>query len=69
MGATFVVLIAGNPSIDFSLVYRSDGYAYRFDTAEIRQDLGEIPIQSPSVLKLMRKDIDEGVRKGAAQIA
>jgi anti-sigma regulatory factor (Ser/Thr protein kinase) len=68
IGATLVVLIAGNPAIDFSLAYRSDGYVYRFDTAEIRQDLGEIPIHSPEVLKLIRKHIDDGVRKGAGSL-
>ncbi|HTR45495.1 MAG TPA: ATP-binding protein, partial [Thermodesulfovibrionales bacterium] len=67
LGATFVVLIAGNPAIDFSLTYRSDGHVYRFDTSEIRQDLGEIPLHSPAVLKLIRKHIEDGMRKGAAQ--
>jgi len=67
IGATLVVLIAGNPSIEFSLAYRKDGYAYRFDTAEIRQDLGEVPIHDPAVLNLIRKDVDDGVRKSAEQ--
>lgn len=61
--STFMVLVAGNPSIDFVLEYSKDGYAYRFDTAWIRQELGEVPINTPAVLKLIKEEIAKGVKR------
>lgn len=62
MGATVMVLIAGNPGIDILFTYKKDGYTYQLDTREIRGELAEIPINSPEVLKLIRDDIDEGLK-------
>lgn len=62
MAATIMVLIAGNPGIDILFTYKKDVYMYRLDTREIRRELAEIPINSPEVLKLLRDDIDEGLK-------
>ena len=62
VAATIMVLIAGNPGIDFLFTYKKDSYTYRLDTREIRKELAEIPINSPRVLKLLRDDIDEGLK-------
>lgn len=62
MGATIMVLIAGNPETDILFTYRRNGYSYHLDTREIRGGLGEVPINSPKVLKLIRQDIDRGMR-------
>jgi anti-sigma regulatory factor (Ser/Thr protein kinase) len=62
MGASMMVLIAGNPGIDILFTYRRDDYSYQIDTREIREELGEIPINSPEVLKLIRDDIDKGLK-------
>jgi anti-sigma regulatory factor (Ser/Thr protein kinase) len=61
IAATLVVLIAGNPGVDFVFDYRRDGYCYRFDTAEIREEIGEIPINAPYVLRAIRQDIARGL--------
>lgn len=63
MGATIMVLIAGNPNIDFTFEYNKDDYHYLFDTGEIREELGGIPINSPEILKVIRDDIDRGLKK------
>jgi anti-sigma regulatory factor (Ser/Thr protein kinase) len=60
--ATIAVLVAGNPGIDFILEYKRDGLFYRFDTSEIRHDLGEIPIDTPSVIEIIKRDISTGIR-------
>jgi anti-sigma regulatory factor (Ser/Thr protein kinase) len=62
IGATIMVLIAGNPGIDFLFTYDKDGNIYRLDTREIKGELEEIPINSPEVLKLIRDDIDKGLK-------
>ena len=62
MGATMMVLIAGNPSIDFVFHYKRDGYHYRLDTREIREELAGIPINAPEVLKIIKEDIDTGLK-------
>lgn len=62
MGASIMVLIAGNPGIDILFTYRKDGYAYSMNTQEIREELADVPINSPEVLKLIRDDIDEGIK-------
>lgn len=61
IGATMMVLIAGNPSIDFIFHYKRDSYDYTLNTEEIRDELDDVPINSPEVLKALRKDIDRGL--------
>ncbi len=62
IGATIMVLIAGNPGIDFIFRYRRDDYTYELDTRDIRDELDGIPINSPEVLDVLRKDIEKGLR-------
>ncbi len=66
MGATIMVLIAGNPDVDFIFRYRRDDYTYGLDTREIRDELDGIPINSPEVLDVLRKDIEKGLRASGA---
>jgi anti-sigma regulatory factor (Ser/Thr protein kinase) len=63
IAATVMVLVTGHPEIDFVLEYKRDGFCYRFDTAEIRHELGEIPISTPAVLEIIKKDINRGMSK------
>lgn len=62
VGASIMVLIAGNPGVDVLFTYKKDAYTYRMDTREIREELAEVPINSPDVLKLIREDVDEGLK-------
>lgn len=61
MGATMMVLIGGNPDIDFSFRYRRDGHNYSIDTENLKRELSGIPINSPEVLKIIKEDVDEGL--------
>jgi anti-sigma regulatory factor (Ser/Thr protein kinase) len=63
IAATMAVLVASNPGIDFILEYKRDSFLYRFDTSEIRHDLGEIPIDTPSVIEIIRRDISTGIKE------
>lgn len=62
VGATIMVLIAGNPGVDVLFTYKKDDYAYRMDTREIREELAEVPLNAPGVLRIIREDIDRGLK-------
>ncbi|HEX8948397.1 MAG TPA: ATP-binding protein [Dissulfurispiraceae bacterium] len=62
IGATMMVLVGGHPEIDFSLAYEGNGVSYAFDTAEVKKMLGDVPIYVPDVLKLIKDDINEGLK-------
>lgn len=68
IGATIIVLIAGNPNIDFTFRYKKDGHSYELDTKEIREQLDDVPINSPEVLKLLKKDVERGLAAGADEL-
>jgi signal transduction histidine kinase len=57
MGQTIITLILGNPEIDFVFIHKKNSQEYRMDTGEIKAQLGEIPINSPQVLKILREDL------------
>lgn len=62
IGATIMVLIAGNPDVDIVLEYNNEGQIYRFDTLELRADLEVMPINLPAILNIIKEDINEGIR-------
>ncbi|HXX81781.1 MAG TPA: ATP-binding protein [Thermodesulfovibrionales bacterium] len=61
MGATVMVLIAGNPFIDFVFHYSKDAYHYRLETEILREELSGVPINSPEILSIIKEDINKGV--------
>lgn len=62
LGATIMVLIAGNPDVNFILEYNRDKKTFRFDTEEFRAAFGEMPINLPAILKVIKENINEGIR-------
>src|SRR3989339_833585 len=60
---TIFVLIAGNPDIDFYYKHKKNDKEYSIDTKEIRAELGDVPLNSAEVIKIIRKDIEEGLRE------
>lgn len=62
IASTLIVLIAANPQIDIIFEYKRNGYGYRFDTSEIKPDLGDIPINTPSVLKVIKEELRRGLK-------
>ena len=61
--STIVTLIAGNPDIDLIFKYRIDNNEYTLNTAEIKRQLGEVPINYPGVLSVLRNDISAGITR------
>jgi len=67
MGETMGILIAGNPGVDFLYEHRVDARIYLLETEKMRQILGSIGLDDPSVLDFVRQDIQMGLKKiGAA---
>ncbi|MEW6001096.1 MAG: ATP-binding protein [Nitrospirota bacterium] len=60
---TLIVLIAGNPEIDFLYEHKRNSYLYSIDTKEIKSELEGVPINSPEVIKIIKKDIEEGLEE------
>jgi len=63
MVLTMMVLIAGNSGIDFSFHHQKGVRSYCLDTTELRKHLEEIPINHPEVIKLIKKDLEEGLKE------
>lgn len=61
LASTLTTLIAGNPEVDYILEYKRDGYNFRLDTSWVRKELGELPLNTPKVLELIREEIRSGL--------
>lgn len=59
---TLIVLIAGNPEIDFFYEHRRNGNTYSIDIKEIKSELGGIPVNSPEVIEIIKKDMQNGLK-------
>lgn len=58
---TIVSLIVAEPDIDYKLYLSSGCREFRFDTAEIRERLGEVPMGQYEVTMWMKEYINEGI--------
>lgn len=60
---TIIVLIVGNPEIDFLYEHRKNDKLYSLDTAEIKAALEGIPLTTPEVVETIRKNLQEGLKE------
>ena len=60
---TLAVLIAGHPDIDVHYVHKVDGWAYVFDTKDLRVQLGAVSLATPHATTLITKDIHDGLTR------
>ena len=57
---TIMVLVVGNPDVDFSFTYRGDGEQFSLYTKEMREIIGDgIPLNHPEVVKFLSNFLDE----------
>ena len=61
MAGTLIVLIAGNPDVDFIFCYQKGETKYTFDTMMIKKQLQDVPIWAPTVLAFLEEDIRKGI--------
>ena len=60
---TMMVLIVGNPTVDFSYHHQKGNQNYCLDTTELRKHLEEIPMNHPEVIRLIKKNLTEGLEE------
>lgn len=61
LAGTVLCLIEGNADVDFVFEYRFDHKHYCLDTREIRCVMDDIPINHPSVIRLIRDNLVAGI--------
>ena len=61
MPGTMQVLISGSPEIDFIYRHEKNEKTFNMDTRELRQVLGEVPLDTPDVLAWIDGFIQEGL--------
>jgi len=62
MADTLLMIIAGHPELDIVYEERDEGNIFRLDTAEIKNDLDGVPINSSAVLEALRGMLKDGIR-------
>jgi hypothetical protein len=58
---TMLSLLVGWPQVHWVLRYRVDDEEYVFDDAPIKEELGDLPLSDPDVLKFLRGALREGI--------
>ncbi|MCX8021211.1 MAG: ATP-binding protein [Syntrophorhabdaceae bacterium] len=56
---TFLILIGANPDVDFSFTVKKGGHEFVLDTAKIKEQLEELPINHPEVMDFLKKYMEE----------
>ncbi len=59
MASTMVALIAPNPDIAFRYTQRIDGSEFVLDTDDLKDQLGDVPLNEPAVLQWVREYVAE----------
>ncbi|RKD27988.1 Histidine kinase-, DNA gyrase B-, and HSP90-like ATPase [Caminicella sporogenes DSM 14501] len=59
---TLLTLILSNPNIDFIYVHKKNNKSYILNTKEIKEILGEVPINNIDVLKWIKNNLKEGLK-------
>lgn len=62
LSGTMLTLVVGFQNVDWSFRYRVDGRDFAFDSAPIKQELGDVPLTEPSVLGYIRTTLLSGVQ-------
>jgi hypothetical protein len=62
MAQTIITLVIGNPEIELVYVHKKDSHEYRFDTGEIKVQLNETPINSPTGIRMIRENLKQTLK-------
>jgi hypothetical protein len=63
IAGVIAMLILGNPDIDFVYTHRKNNSTYVLDTRELREGLGDVPLNNMEVLNLIRDNIHDGLNE------
>ncbi|HOK53383.1 MAG TPA: ATP-binding protein [Armatimonadota bacterium] len=59
--STIISLVAANPELDIRYEQTVNGELFCLDMADVRRELGDVPIQSPPVLGWLKDYLNEGI--------
>lgn len=60
---TIISFLVSNPDIDLVYHHQVDDEDFIFDTREVKENLGELKINSPDVIAWLKEYLTEGLRK------
>jgi len=60
MPSALMAIVLSNRPVDLAYTHRVDDQEFRLDTAEVRQELGDIPLQHPKVRSWLFETLREG---------
>jgi hypothetical protein len=58
---TILVLVVGNPEVDFKFTCGKDEKVFILDTRELKETLENVPVNHPEVIKFLSKYLDENM--------
>ncbi len=61
MAQTLATLIMGHPEVDIIYQHKVDHSKYEIDTRELKAQLAGLPIESPEIIAVLKKNIKEGL--------
>jgi len=68
MAGAIATLIAGNPEVDFVYSHKNADHVFTLDTREIKEEIAEVPVNHPEILKFIRTSIEEGLEEVGSKI-
>jgi DNA primase large subunit len=63
IAGVITMLILGNPDIDIVYTHQKNSSTYVLDTRDLREGLGDVPLNNMEVLNLIRDNIREGIEE------
>ena len=61
MASSLTSMIMGNSSVDFVFTHSVDGMVFELDTRQIKEELDEVPINHPEVIKYLGSTIRDSL--------
>lgn len=63
MASSMTSLIMGNPEVDFTYTHERNGRAFQINTRQLREELEDLPITHPEVMKYIGDSIRESLQE------
>ena len=58
---TFIILLVGYPSIHWIFRYEFNDEMFEFDDEYFKNELGDLPLSEPSILRFLREHLNQGM--------
>jgi hypothetical protein len=61
IAGTLVTILTGHPELELVYRHERERRSFLLDTREIREEIGDIPINHPEILAWIRLQVEEGL--------